>query len=137
MSPAHLSPISATTPGHELPELASSRESGFVIEWIRSGFVENCTGVTNKPMTKQPLALRNVEIKEIASIAEIQQMWGAQDSEEMESTLKESYAVKFDFVSGSPGYVGDLFLIEGDALDGAVPPVRLIRNKEDKLEILR
>ena len=98
-------------------------------------FVENCTGVTIKTMTNQPLALSNVEIKEIASIADIQEMWGAQDSEEMELTLKESYAVKFDFVSGCPGYCGELFVIQGDALDSEFPPVRLIRNDEEKLVI--
>jgi hypothetical protein len=88
-------------------------------------------------MTNQPLALSSVEIKEIASVAEIQEMWDAQDSEEMELILKDSYAVKFDFINESPGYVGELFVIQGGSLDGEFPPVRLIRNNEEKLEILR
>jgi hypothetical protein len=34
------------------------------------------------------------------------------------------YAVKYNFVSGSPGYVGDYFILAGDALG---EPVQLVR----------
>ena len=87
-------------------------------------------------MTKQPLALTNEDFKELAAHPGLYPMWGATNAEEMEAILRQSYAVKFDFVSGCPGYVGDLFIIHGDALDGDMPPVRLYRNIEDKLEIV-
>ncbi len=41
------------------------------------------------------------------------------------------YGVKFHFVSGGPGYVGDLFILQGDALSESAP-IALIR-KEGKL----
>ena len=33
------------------------------------------------------------------------------------------YAAKFDFQSGSPGHVGDLYILEGDALTDEGPMV--------------
>ena len=85
-------------------------------------------------MTNKPFALTREEIKEIASNLAIQEMWGAQSFSEMEDTLKSScYAVKFQFVSGCPGYVGDLFVIHGDNLE---QPLRLIRNHEKRLEFV-
>jgi hypothetical protein len=78
-------------------------------------------------MDNKPIALTNDEIKEIAAIEDIQQMWGAQSAEEMESVLQDSaYAVKFYFISGGPGYVGDLYVLFGDSPG---EPVRLIRVK--------
>ncbi len=54
----------------------------------------------------------------------------------MTAVLQQSYCVKFDFVSGGPGYCGDLFIIQGDALSEA-PPVSLIRDDHDhKLKIV-
>jgi hypothetical protein len=43
------------------------------------------------------------------------------------------YAVKFDYHSRSPGYVGDYFILQGDALGEAV---ELIRGKDRKLFII-
>jgi len=42
------------------------------------------------------------------------------------------YAAKFNFVSGSPGYVGDLFILQGD---GDAPMV-LHRDEKGKLVVL-
>lgn len=76
-------------------------------------------------MDNKPKALTNKEIQEIAALEDIQQMWGAANFEEMVNILEESaYAVKFDFISGGPGYVGDLYVLFGDAPG---EPVRLIR----------
>jgi len=36
------------------------------------------------------------------------------------------YGVNFDFVSGSPGYVGPLYILEGDVLTGD-PPILIAR----------
>ena len=42
------------------------------------------------------------------------------------------YAAKFDFFSGSPGYVGDLYILQGDALTG-YPPIVLRRGDDGTL----
>jgi hypothetical protein len=77
-------------------------------------------------MNTKPIALSRDEIKEIAAIKVIREMWGARDASEMEALLDDSvYAVKFEFVSGAPGYVGDYFILQGDML--GEPPVQLIR----------
>jgi len=47
------------------------------------------------------------------------------DDETPEEFADMVCGVKFDFVSGSPGYVGDLYILYGDALSGE--PMVLIR----------
>ena len=86
-------------------------------------------------MTYRPIALSGDEIKEIASTKEVQDMWDVFDSEQMGMALDQSYAAKFCFMDSGPGYMGDLFVIQPDSLD--VAPVRLIRDKDNKLKILR
>ena len=88
-------------------------------------------------MTNKPIAVTPKEIKEIASLQDLQDMWGAENASDMEITLKDIYTVKFDFMNESPGYVGDLFLIQPGYLDGHVPVTRLIRNREKRLEVLK
>jgi hypothetical protein len=77
-------------------------------------------------MDNKPMALSREEMKEIAAIEDIQQMWGAEDAAEMEEFFDAViYAAKFDFVSGATGgYAGDLYVLFGDAPG---QPVRLIR----------
>jgi hypothetical protein len=84
-------------------------------------------------MDNKPMALSREEIKEIADIEDIRQMWGAENATEMEAMLARTvYAVKFNFHSGGPGYVGDYFILAGDALG---EPLQLIR-KGGKLALL-
>ena len=45
-----------------------------------------------------------------------------------------AYAVKFHYVSGSPGYVGDYYVIQGDAL--GENPVQMVRQEGSLLRIL-
>ncbi len=88
-------------------------------------------------MTNEPFSLTDKEIQEIAALEEVREMWGAENPVEMEEILlRSAYAVRFNFHSGCPGYVGDLFVIHGDALVEE-PPVRLVRDADDKLAILR
>jgi hypothetical protein len=54
----------------------------------------------------------------------------------MEQNFTGCYMVKFDFMNGSPGYVGDLFIIQADHLDSDIPVIRLIRNQEKQLEVI-
>jgi hypothetical protein len=85
-------------------------------------------------MNNKPMALTSKEIKEIAAIEDIQQMWGAENAAEMEEMLDTTvYAVKFDYMSGSPGYVGDYFILQGDALGEAL---ELVRNKDGAIIIV-
>ena len=80
------------------------------------------------------MALTNMEINEIAAIKDVRDMWGAEDAADMVSVIREqAYAVRFDFISGSPGYCGDYYLIQGDALGSN--PIQLIR-KDGKLTLI-
>jgi len=87
-------------------------------------------------MTNKPIALTANEIKEIAFMKEIQDAWGAEDSTEMEETLKHLYTVKFQYVNESPGYVGDLFIIQPGVLGNEYPVTRMIRNREKRLKLI-
>ena len=84
-------------------------------------------------MDTRPNALSREEMKEIATIESIREMWGAEDVTQMQEILAETvYAVKFNFTSGGPGYFGDYFILAGDMLG---EPVQLIR-RDGKLVLL-
>jgi len=87
-------------------------------------------------MTNKPIALTTKEIKEIASLKEVQEAWGAEDSTDMEERLKGIYTVKFHYMDGSPGYIGDLFIIQPDVLGSHYPVTRLVRNREKRLKLI-
>ena len=88
-------------------------------------------------MINQPVAVTPAEIKEMASSRELQDYWGGFDSaEEFEECLKGDYIVKFNFINGSPGYSGELFIIQSDHLSKEVPAVRLTRGKDGQLVIV-
>jgi hypothetical protein len=58
---------------------------------------------------------------------------GAENSAEMEEMLgTQVYAVKFNYHSGNPGYLGDYFILQGDALGEAI---ELIRNRAGQVVI--
>ena len=85
-------------------------------------------------MNNKPNALARKEMKEIADMKSIREMWGAETAAEMEEMLdKEVYAVKFNYHSGSPGYVGDYFILQGDALGEAI---ELVRDKDGQIIIV-
>lgn len=86
-------------------------------------------------MNNKPIALSNDEMKEIAAYKPIRDLWGAETAEEMFDILQQCYCVKFDFISGTPGYVGDLYIIQGDALSDAIP-VSLNRDRYGHLQIV-
>ena len=87
-------------------------------------------------MTNRPVALTLKEIKEIASVQRIQDLWGGENQADMELILKDICTVKFQYMNGSPGYTGDLFIIQPDVLGSEYPVTRLIRNREKQLEVL-
>lgn len=71
----------------------------------------------------KPRDISSAEWREIIALPVIRESWGLED-ETPEEFADMVYGVKFDFVSGSPGYVGDLYILHGDALG---EPMVLIR----------
>jgi hypothetical protein len=85
-------------------------------------------------MENRPLELSEADFDALAQISEIRQLWGAESVEHMRNVLKDHvYSVKFDYVSGSPGYCGDLYILMGDYLQ---PPVVVTRNYHNKLHVV-
>jgi hypothetical protein len=78
-----------------------------------------------KKIMNKPIEISLPEWKEIVGIKAVKEAWGLENvtAEEFASQV---YGVKFHFQSGSPGYVGDLYIIQGDALTG-YPPMAFIR----------
>ena len=68
------------------------------------------------------------EWKEIMEVPEVKESWGLSGDETPEEFGEIAYGAKFDFVSGGPGYVGDLYILCGDALG---EPLTLIRKNGD------
>ncbi|MDQ3816382.1 MAG: hypothetical protein M3362_01675 [Acidobacteriota bacterium] len=73
------------------------------------------------PSTK-PIEITTAEWCEIMDIPGMRDACGITDEspEEFANTI---YGVKFDFVDGSPGYVGDLYILQGRSLTGDPPMV--------------
>lgn len=76
-----------------------------------------------------PYPLSHEEWQEIIRVPAVREAWGLTDEDENEFAA-QVYAAKFKFSSGSPGYVGDLYILQGDALTDA-PPIVLGRDDDD------
>ena len=74
----------------------------------------------------QPHSLSTKEWHEIMQVPEVRESWGLEGVETPEEFSKMSYGVRFDFVSAGPVYVGDLYILCGDALG---EPLTLIRRE--------
>jgi hypothetical protein len=72
----------------------------------------------------KPIDISMTEWREIMQLPAVREGWGLTD-ETPEEFSSRVYAVKCDFVSGSPGYVGELYIVQGDALGAG--PLLLIR----------
>lgn len=83
----------------------------------------------------KPHSLTSGEWQEIMSIPVIRESWGIEDSMSVSDFSSQVYAARFEFISGSPGYVGDLFIMQGDTLAGDAPFV-LRRDEAGKLIVL-
>jgi len=79
-------------------------------------------------ITNQPFPISQEEWQEIMQVPEVREAWGLHDKTTIEEFTDSVYGVKFKFVSGSPGYVGDLYLLLGFVLTGD-PPFMLGRQK--------
>jgi hypothetical protein len=80
-----------------------------------------------------PIPLSSSEWDEIASVPYVRESWGLHSDETGTSLAQSAYGTKFDYVSGSPGYCGDLYIVAGDAL--SAPPVMLIRRDGDLVPV--
>jgi hypothetical protein len=78
----------------------------------------------------KPQEISIAEWEEIIQVPEIRESWGL-ENETAEQFAGIAFGAKFDFVSGGPGYAGDLYVIHGDALSSE--PMTLIR-KNGRLE---
>lgn len=85
----------------------------------------------NESATNEPKKLTEEEWREVFSFDEVRQDWGLDDESTLEEFKGMVYAVKFDYVNESPGYVGDFYIIMGSAM---MLPLFLVRNKEGGLE---
>lgn len=78
-----------------------------------------------------PHTLSFADWEEIIEVPAFREAWGLTD-EDVKEFAAHVYAARFNFVSGGPGYFGDLYILQGDALTD-VPPLVLRRDDRDKL----
>jgi hypothetical protein len=78
-----------------------------------------------KHMNK-PIEISIPEWQEIVKVPEVREAWGFDDDTTPQECSSLIYGVKFDFISGSPGFCGDLYILQGDSLEA---PFILIRVK--------
>jgi hypothetical protein len=71
----------------------------------------------------------------VTHIPAILESRGIEDGTTPADFAAEVYGARFNFVSGSPGYVGDLFILQGTHFTGDAPFV-LQRGQDSKLIIL-
>ena len=79
-----------------------------------------------------PHTLTEAEWRELGSLTVVRESWGLQDDQDSIELACLAYGARFDFVSGTPGYVGDLYLLQGDALS---EPMVLRRDANGKLVV--
>jgi hypothetical protein len=72
-----------------------------------------------------PFPLSPKEWDDIAAIRDVRENWGLDTNENGLALADRAYGARFNFVSGMPGYCGDLYVVSGDAL--SAPPMMLIR----------
>ena len=77
-----------------------------------------------------PRKLTEAEWREIGSLPLIRESWGLEDDQNPLDLASLAYGAEFDFVSGSPGYVGELYVLLGDSLG---EPMVLWRDKNGGL----
>jgi hypothetical protein len=82
----------------------------------------------------KPKLISQEEWRDIIAVPAVREAWGLADDVTPSEFAGSVYAAKFDFVSGSPGYVGDLYILQGDALTG-YPPIVLRRADDNALVV--
>lgn len=77
----------------------------------------------------KPYPLSPEDWKQIIAVPAVREAGSLKDDEKPSDFAGTVYAAKFNFVSGSPGYFGDLYILQGDAPTGDPPMV--LRRAED------
>ena len=83
-------------------------------------------------MDNNPHTIKDKEWEEIVNLPAVKVAWGLDDNADPAEFASAVYGAKFNFFSGSPGYVGDLYILQGDAISG-VPPMVLRRDSTGQL----
>ena len=81
----------------------------------------------------RPHLLNPQEWAELVALREIREAWGLDQDDTPEQFSERVYAAKFHFHSGAPGYVGDMYVLQGDALTGH-PPLMFLRDSQGRLK---
>lgn len=80
----------------------------------------------------EPMQLSDTEWREIVAIPEVREGWGLADDTAVDDFKSLVYGAKFDYITGGPGYAGELYLIQDDSLE---TPLAFIR-KNGALKLL-
>lgn len=78
-----------------------------------------------------PRALTQQEWSEIAAIEFVRESWGLSVDDAGNELAGSTYGAHFDFMSGGPGYIGDVYVITPDILGSA--PLVFIRDKDGQI----
>lgn len=81
---------------------------------------------------RNPYKITNAEWKEVAAVPEVRDAWGLEEGADSMKLASYAYGARFNFVSGSPGYVGDIYVLQGDA-PTEVRPMVLRRGSDGNL----
>ncbi len=85
-------------------------------------------------MSTKPHAISRAEWSEIGELEAVRESWGVEQGENFADVAAGNICgVKFVFLSGHPGYCGDLFILQADTLNGE--PFMLIRDKSGKIDL--
>jgi hypothetical protein len=115
----------------ELSILTDKNLSHFIGDFARTKYCYKNGVKCNEETTtrnNEPKLLAEEEWVEIFNNSYIREAW-CLDTESLEEFKGMVYAVKFDYVNESPGYVGDFYIIMGSAM---MKPVYLTRQGATK-----
>lgn len=93
---------------------------------------EQTGGPSFLSMDNTPHAIKDKEWEEIVTLPAVKEAWGLDDDIDPAEFASIVYGARFNFFSGGPGYVGDLYILQGDAISGA-PPMMLRRDSTGQL----
>ena len=79
-----------------------------------------------------PWPISQEEWAEIYNVTEFREGWGLETDDKAAEIQPSLYGVRFDYVSGSPGYVGSLYLVQGDG-GPDIPPLVFVRDQHGRL----
>jgi len=65
----------------------------------------------------KPKEITEKEWEEIVALDVVRESWGLEQEDTAKEFSERVFGARFDFVSGSPGYCGDMFVLYGDTID--------------------